>query len=62
MNCFLCLKKLRQSKYELDYLGQVCSACFRMSRQSYVKKVDEISLKRLEYLYLELAKSNSLKC
>ena len=61
MNCFLCMKKLRQTKYELDYIGQVCSACFRISKENYVKKVDELALKRLEYLYLEIAKSNSLK-
>ena len=47
MNCFLCMKKLRQNKYELDYIGQVCSACFRISREKYVIKVDEIAEKRL---------------
>ncbi len=61
MNCFLCMKKLRQNKYELDYIGQVCSACFRISREKYVIKVDEIAEKRLEYLYLEITKSNSFQ-
>jgi len=61
MRCYICNKTLRTSKYELDFIGQVCSGCFRISRKNYIKKVDELAEKRLEYLFLEITKSNTLK-
>jgi hypothetical protein len=54
MKCYLCLKKLRQTKYELDFIGQVCSTCFRISKEKYIKYVDEIAERNLNYINLEI--------
>lgn len=54
MNCFLCLKRIRKNKYELDYIGLVCSSCFRINKKKYAYYVDEIAKKNLEYINLEL--------
>jgi len=54
MKCNLCFKKLRQNKYELDYIGQVCSTCFRISKDKYIKYVDEIAERNLQYINLDL--------
>jgi len=54
MNCNLCFKKLRVYKYELDYIGVVCSTCFRISKKKYCEKVDEIAERNLEYINLEI--------
>jgi hypothetical protein len=54
MKCYLCFKKLRQTKYELDFIGQVCSTCFRISKEKYIKYVDEIAERNLAYINLEI--------
>lgn len=54
MKCNLCFKKLRQNKYELDFIGQVCSTCFRISKEKYIKYVDKIAEQNLQYINLEL--------
>lgn len=54
MNCYLCFKKIRVYKYHLDFIGQVCSTCFRISKKEYCKKVDEIAERNLEYINLEI--------
>jgi hypothetical protein len=54
MNCYLCFKKLRQCKYDLPYIGNVCSTCFRISKEKYIKIVDRIAERNLQYINLEI--------
>lgn len=57
-HCNICKKKLRKFKYELSYIGNVCCYCFRISRDKYIKLVDEIASQNLEYINLEIKNIN----
>jgi hypothetical protein len=59
--CKICKKKLRNSKYELDYIGKVCCYCFRISREKYCQLVEQISEQNLEYINLEINIMNRYK-
>ena len=54
MRCSLCFRTLRQTKYDLAYIGLVCSTCFRISKRRYIELVDTIAERNLEYINLEL--------
>ena len=60
MYCSVCGSKIRNPKYQLHYIGFVCSKCNRMSAKNYCKLVDEIAIKKMEYILKEIKKIKEL--
>ena len=44
--CVSCGCRLRKCNKELEYLGVVCSKCYRMSNKRYYELVDILSKKK----------------
>ena len=53
-SCCVCGTKLRSYK-SLDFLGLVCSKCYRMSKKKYCELVDKMALKKIELIMKEVA-------
>ena len=54
MKCNVCACNIRQTNYELHYLGTVCSKCFRMSKKNYCELVEIISILKVKYIFDEI--------
>ena len=54
MYCSACGSKIRNPKYELHYIGFVCSRCNRMSARKYCELVDEIALRKINFILKEI--------
>ena len=52
--CCVCNTQLRSIK-KLDFLGCVCSTCYRMSKKKYCDLVDKMALKKIELIMQEVA-------
>lgn len=48
--CVACGCRLRKCNKELEYLGVVCSTCYRMSNKKYYELVDILSRKKIIYI------------
>lgn len=54
-NCNICNASIQKNKNkEFEYIGVVCSACFRMSKKRYCELVDLISDMRVKFIMNEL--------
>lgn len=54
-NCNICNASIQKNKNkEFEYIGVVCSACFRMSKKRYCELVDLISEMRMKFIMNEL--------
>ena len=54
-NCNICNASIQKNKNkEFEYIGVVCSACFRMSKKRYCELVDLISDMRMKFIMNEL--------
>jgi len=54
-NCNICNASIQKNKNkEFEYIGVVCSACFRMSKKRYCDLVDLISDMRMKFIMNEL--------
>ncbi len=51
--CCVCGTKLRSYKH-LDFLGCVCSKCYRMSKKKYCHLVDKMALKKSDLAMKEV--------
>ena len=56
--CVSCGCRLRKCNKELEYLGVVCSKCYRMSNKRYYELVDILSKKKIEFILLEIQNNN----
>ena len=56
MKCNVCACNIRQTTYELHYIGTVCSKCFRMSKKKYCELVEIISILKVKYIFDEIFK------
>lgn len=56
--CSCCGCRMRKCNKELEYLGVVCSVCFRMSDKKYYKLVDIFSKIKSKYILDEIKKIN----
>ena len=61
MKCNVCACNIRQTNYELHYIGTVCSKCFRMSKQKYCELVEIISILKVKYIFDEIFKKSFSK-
>ena len=53
--CTICNVSIQKEKEkEFEYIGVVCSACFRMSKKRYCKLVDEISEIKMKFILDEI--------
>ncbi len=52
--CCVCNTQLRSIK-KLDFLGHVCSTCYRMSKKKYCELVDKMALKKIDLIMKEVA-------
>ena len=53
--CYAACNNGRKNKNkEFEYIGVVCSACFRMSKKRYCELVDLISEMRMKFIMNEL--------
>ncbi len=59
--CVCCGCRLRKCNKALEYLGVVCSKCYRMSNKQYYYLVDILSKKKIEFILNELKKNNKIK-
>ena len=55
-NCSICSTTLRKDNKEMEYIGLVCSKCYRMSDIQYKQYVDIICKKREKNITEELRK------
>lgn len=55
-NCNVCNSRIRKTTYNLYYIGNVCSKCFRMSKEKYCEVVEIISLKKIQFILEEILK------
>ena len=55
MYCCVCGSKLRSEKH-LDFLGSVCSICFRMSKKKYCILVDTMAYEKINFILKEVDK------
>ena len=55
--CVSCGCSLRKINKELEYLGIVCSICYRMSNKKYHELVDILSKKKIEFILKEIEKT-----
>ena len=54
-NCNICNASIQKNKNkEFEYIGVVCSACFRMSKKRYCELVDTISEMKIKFIMNEL--------
>lgn len=58
--CVGCGSKLLKRDKTMEYLGLVCSRCFRLSNARYVELVDRIAKQRFQWVLKEVqnAKDN----
>jgi len=50
MYCAVCGIGLRKTNKALEYIGVVCSNCYRMSDKRYYQTVDKVSQERIEFI------------
>lgn len=53
-NCSICTTTIRKPNKEMEYIGLVCSKCYRMSDKQYKKYVDIVCKKREKIIADEL--------
>lgn len=53
-NCSICSTTIRKPDKEMEYIGLVCSKCYRMSDKLYKQYVDIICKKRENVIIQEL--------
>jgi Fe-S oxidoreductase len=53
-NCSICSTTIRKPDKEMEYIGLVCSKCYRMSDKLYKQYVDIICKKRENIIIQEL--------
>lgn len=54
-HCNICNASIQKNKNkEFEYIGVVCSACFRMSKKRYCELVDTISEMRMKFIMNEI--------
>ena len=53
-NCSICSTTIRKPDKEMEYIGLVCSKCYRMSDKLYKQYVDIICKKRENIIIKEL--------
>lgn len=53
-NCPICSTTIRKPDKEMEYIGLVCSKCYRMSDKLYKQYVDIICKKRENIIIQEL--------
>tara|TARA_R110000824_G_scaffold357571_1_gene545120 strand:+ start:945 stop:1181 length:237 start_codon:yes stop_codon:yes gene_type:complete len=54
-NCNICNASIQKNKHkEFEYIGIVCSACFRMSKKRYCELVDTISDMKMKFIMNEI--------
>mgnify|MGYP003658222620 FL=1 len=54
-NCNICNASIQKNKTkEFEYIGVVCSACFRMSKKRYCKLVDTITEMKIKFIMNEI--------
>ncbi len=58
--CVCCGCRIRKRDKEMEYVGIVCSKCFRMSTDRYYKVVDELCKRRTEEI-LRIIETNRIK-
>jgi hypothetical protein len=58
--CVGCGSKLLKRDKTMEYLGLVCSRCFRLSNARYIELVDRIAKRRFQWVLMEVqhAKDN----
>jgi len=52
--CCVCDTKIRKPNKEMEYLGFVCSTCFRMSKKTYIEYVDIMSKIKIQNILNEI--------
>tara|TARA_Y100001938_G_C8058670_1_gene415927 strand:- start:646 stop:846 length:201 start_codon:yes stop_codon:yes gene_type:complete len=52
--CCVCGSNLRVINKRMEFLGLVCSVCFRMSRKNYIRQVELMALKKIEMIMNEV--------
>ena len=58
--CVCCGCRMRKDNKALEFLGLVCSTCFRMSNKQYYSLVDILSNKKIEFILNEIKKNNKI--
>ena len=54
-NCVVCGCRVRKSNKEMEYLGVVCSRCFRMSNEKYDEMVNKMAIKKIKLILDQIA-------
>lgn len=54
--CSVCGCRLRKCNKELEYIGVVCSKCYRMSNKRYYHLVDIKSKEKIKYIIENIEK------
>lgn len=52
--CISCGCRLRKCNKELEYVGVVCSTCYRMSDNKYHELVEVLSEKKIQFILREI--------
>ena len=52
--CVSCGSHLRKTNKKLEYVGIVCSVCYRMSEKKYHELVDILSKQKIDFIIKEI--------